>query len=62
MKGEVNELEEMVCGKRADGMRKCIPERCSSCCAIFDNQMLDIIRAQLTLVSNLDDVEFLLTY
>lgn len=62
MKGDVGELEEMVCGERADRMRKCIPERCSSCCAIFDNQMLDIIRAQLTLVSNLDDVEFLLTY
>lgn len=62
MKGAENELEDMICGENGIKIRKCIPERCSSCCSIFDNQMLEMIRAQLALVSNLDDVEFMLTY
>ena len=62
MEGKENELEEMICGKNGERIRKSIPERCSSCCSIFDNQMLEIIRAQLAIVTNLDDVEFLLTY
>ena len=60
--GKENELEEVMMGKHAQEIRSCVPERCSSCCAIFDNQVLEMIRAQLALVSNLDDVEFLLTY
>ena len=62
IKGEMGELEEIMCGERACRIRKCVPERCSSCCSIFDNQTLEVIRAQLALVTNLDDVEFLLTY
>lgn len=62
IKGETGELEEIMCGERACRIRKCVPERCSSCCSIFDNQTLEVIRAQLALVTNLDDVEFLLTY
>lgn len=60
--GKEGELEEIICGERAKGIRKNVPERCSSCCSIFDNQMMEVIRAQLSLVTNLDDVEFLLTY
>lgn len=62
MNGECEELEEMICGENGINIRKCIPERCSSCCSIFDNQMLEMIRAQLALVTDLDDVEFMLTY
>jgi len=60
--GKENELEEFMHNEHAKYIRKCVPEKCSSCCAIFDNQMLEMIRAQLSLVSNLNDVEFLLTF
>lgn len=62
MTGDFEELEEKMNDQHAIDIRKKVPEKCSSCCAIFDNQMLEMIRAQLALVSNLDDVEFLLTY
>ena len=62
LKGEQGEMEEMMCGQRAKKIRNAVPERCSSCCSIFDNQILEVIRAQLALATNLDDVEFLLTY
>lgn len=62
MLGKENELEEMMCGEHAVAIRKRVPEKCSSCCANFDNQLLEMIRSQLALVSNLDDVKFLLTY
>ena len=60
--GDKNELEEKMLGERAKEIRTLVPDRCSSCCSIFDNQILEVIRAQLALVTNLDDVEFLLTY
>lgn len=60
--GSKNELEEIMCGERAKMIRKQVPERCSSCCSIFDNQMMEVVRAQLALVSKLEDVEFYLTY
>ncbi len=62
IKGERNELEKMMWGERAKTIREKVPNKCSSCCSIFDNQMLEVIRAQLSLVTNLDDIEFLLTY
>lgn len=62
LSGEVGELEDVMTNEHAQYIRKCVPEKCSSCCAIFDNQMLEMIRAQLALATNLDDVEFLLTY
>lgn len=62
MNGEENELEAMMMGKRAIKLRKEVPERCSSCCSIFDNQIMEVIRAQLALVTNYDDIEFFLTY
>lgn len=62
MTGEVEELEKKMTDEHAICIRKKVPEKCSSCCSIFDNQMMEMIRAQLALVSNLDDVEFLLTY
>lgn len=62
MTGKFEELEEKMNDQHAIDIRKRVPEKCSSCCAIFDNQMMEMIRAQLALVSNLDDVEFLLTY
>lgn len=62
LKGEQGEMEEIMCGQRAKKIRNAVPERCSSCCSIFDNQILEVIRAQLALATNLDDVEFLLTY
>ena len=62
IQGKEGELEEMMTGMKARKIRKEVPEKCSSCCSIFDNQILEVIRAQLALVTNLDDVEFLLTY
>ncbi|MEG1821014.1 MAG: radical SAM protein [Malacoplasma sp.] len=62
MTGEIGQLEEMMCGENGQRIRKCVPEKCSSCCAIFDNQILEVLRSQLALESNLDNVEFLLTY
>ncbi|NLL01664.1 MAG: radical SAM protein [Mollicutes bacterium] len=62
MTGEVGQLEEMMCGENGQRIRKCVPEKCSSCCSIFDNQILEVLRSQLALESNLDNVEFLLTY
>lgn len=60
--GEVGQLEEIICGENGKRIRKCIPEKCSSCCSIFDNQILEVMRAQLAMESNLDNVEFMLTY
>lgn len=62
IKGKKNELEEVMMGERAKKIRSQVPERCSSCCAIYDNQMLEMIRAQLSLVNDINDVEFYLTY
>jgi len=62
MIGEKNELEDIMWNERAVQMRKEVPENCSSCCAIFDNQVLEMIKSQLALANNLDDVEFYLTY
>lgn len=62
MTGEIGELEEMICGENGQRIRKCVPKKCSSCCSIFDNQILEVLRSQLALESNLDNVEFLLTY
>lgn len=60
--GNENELEELIDGENGCRIRKCVPEKCSSCCSIYDNQIMDLIRAQLSIVNNLDDVEFMLTY
>ena len=49
-------------GERAKKIRSQVPERCSSCCAIYDNQMLEMIRAQLSLINDINDVDFYLTY
>lgn len=62
MTGEIGQLEEMMCGENGQRIRKFVPEKCSSCCSIFDNQILEVLRSQLALESNLDNVEFLLTY
>lgn len=62
IKGNVCELESVMECERSCKIRKNVPERCSSCCSIFDNQMMEAIRTQLALESNLDDLEFLLTY
>ena len=62
MTGKENELEKIMEGRHAKKIRGRVPEKCSSCCAIFDNQVLDMIRAQLALATDLDDLEFYLTY
>ena len=62
MTGKVNELEKVMEGKHAIKIRKSVPEKCSSCCSIFDNQVLDMIRAQLALENDLEGLEFYLTY
>ena len=62
MTGEEKELEYIMEGEHAKEIRKNVPGKCSSCCSIFDNQVLDMIRAQLALADNLDDLEFYLTY
>ena len=62
MTGEEGELEYVMEGEHAKEIRKSVPGKCSSCCSIFDNQVLDMIRAQLALATNLDDLEFYLTY
>lgn len=58
----VNEIEEIMQNKRAELIRKKIPYSCSSCCSIFDNQIMSSIKAQLRLIKNPEDIEFLLTY
>lgn len=62
MTGKEKELEKIMEGKHAKTIRRRVPEKCSSCCAIFDNQVLDMLRAQLALATDLDDLEFYLTY
>lgn len=62
MLGIKNELEEMIDGENGIRIRKCVPEKCSSCCSIYDNQIMDLIRAQLSIINDLNDVEFMLTY
>lgn len=62
IQGEKNELEEKMMGERAKQIRKQVPDKCSSCCAMYDNQMLEMIRAQLSLVNDINDVDFYLTY
>lgn len=62
LNGELNELEDMIDGENGSRIRKCIPERCSSCCSIYDNQIMDLIRIQLSILNDLNDVEFMLTY
>ena len=62
LKGDKNELEEVMLGEKAKKIRSQVPERCSSCCAIYDNQMLEMIRSQLSLVNDINDVDFYLTY
>lgn len=62
MMGNVNELEELIDGENGCRIRKGVPEKCSSCCSIYDNQIMDLIRAQLSILNDLNDVEFMLTY
>ena len=59
---DVNEIEDIMQNDRAKRLRKDIPYNCSSCCSIFDNQIMSSIKAQLLLVKNPEDIEFLLTY
>ena len=56
------ELEELIDGENGCRIRKGVPEKCSSCCSIYDNQIMDLIRAQLSILNDLNDVEFMLTY
>ncbi len=58
----VNEIEDIMQNERAKQLRKEIPYSCSSCCSIFDNQIMTSIKAQLLLAKNPEDIEFLLTY
>ena len=60
--GKEQELEEIIDGENGCRIRKCVPEKCSSCCSIYDNQIMDLIRAQLSILNDLNDVEFMLTY
>ena len=62
MLGTPNELEVMIEGENGTRIRNCVPEKCSSCCSIYDNQIMDLIRAELSILNDLDDVEFMLTY
>lgn len=62
MRGNINELEDIMHNEHANYIRNIVPKNCSSCCSIFDNQVLEMIKAQLVLVDDLDDVEFYLTY
>ena len=62
MTGKENELEKVMEGAHAKKIRSSVPSKCSSCCSIFDNQVLEMIRAQLALATDLDDLEFFLTY
>ena len=62
MTGKEKELERVMEGAHAKKIRSKVPDKCSSCCAIFDNQVLEMIRAQLALATDLDDLEFFLTY
>ncbi|MEI3530184.1 MAG: radical SAM protein [Bacilli bacterium] len=60
--GKKEELEEIIDGKNGCRIRQDVPKKCSSCCSIYDNQVMDLIRAQLSILNDLNDVEFMLTY
>lgn len=55
-------LEEIIQDDRAKNIRKGIPFNCTSCCSIYDNQIFNSIKAQLILLKDPQNVEFLLTY
>ncbi len=58
----VHKLSDIMQNENAKAIRKDIPYDCSSCCSIYDNQILCSIKAQLMLMKNIENVEFLLTY
>ena len=60
--GEENQLEDIMCNERACTLRKNVPNKCSSCCSIYDDLMMEMIRTQLLMAKDLDNIEFLLTY
>ena len=60
--GEKNQLEDIIHNKRACEIRNNLPDKCSSCCSIYDNLVMEMIKSQLLMIKDLDNVEFLLTY
>lgn len=62
MSGDFKELEILMNGERACRLRSEIPQRCSSCCSIFDNHILNSIKSHLMLMKKPEDAEFYLVF
>lgn len=60
--GEQNELEDLMHNAHAKEIREKVPKKCNDCCSIFDNLVLESIKAQLSLAKNIEDIEFYLSY
>ena len=52
----------MMFNERACRIRDTLPNKCSSCCSIYDNLMMEMVKTQLLMVKDIENVEFLLTY
>lgn len=60
--GEENELEEIMQGKRAKEIRSQYPSECHDCCSLNDNLMFEVIRSNLALFNDVDNIDFMLVY
>lgn len=60
--GTENELEDIMLNEHACSLRNKVPERCSSCCSIYDNLMMEMIKSQLIMSEDIENIEFMLTY
>ena len=49
-------------GERAKFIRSQYPTKCSDCCSLNDNLMLEVIRSNLALFNDMDIIDFMLVY
>ena len=60
--GDEKQLEDIMCNERACKLRSEVPKKCSSCCSIYDNLMMEMVKTQLLMAKDIENIEFLLTY
>ncbi len=60
--GENEQLEKLMHDVHAKQMRESVPKKCTSCCAIYDNLILESIRSQLVLAKDIQNIDFYLVY
>ena len=60
--GKKNQLEDMMFNEKACRIRDALPNKCSSCCSIYDNLVMEMVKTQLLMVNDIENIEFLLTY